>query len=39
MKHVRNGHRSAVSRLLNKFEKIKGDEESFFVFFVCVFFF
>ena len=28
-KHVRNGHRSAVSRLLNKFEEIKGDEESF----------
>ena len=29
VKHVRNGHRSAVSRLLNKFEEIKGDEESF----------
>ena len=28
-KHVRNGHRSAVSRLLNKFEEINGDRESF----------
>ena len=28
-KHVRNGHRSDVSRLLNKFEEIKGDRESF----------
>ena len=28
-KHVRKGHRSDVSRLLNKFEEIKGGKELF----------
>ena len=29
VKHVRNGHKSAVSRLFNTFEEIKTDQEAF----------